>query len=192
MIFIPCSFLFLYLFSFSKSIEFWHKQRIGFCAHSLLYIDTAAMHSGAPDEPAPKRYKSDAPDEPAPSSLTQARQMWLVEPTPSSLRQARQMIVEACRDMRVSMCHAIESARIIKRRCDRLVELLDADQEMDSEAVEKCVEDLGGMGVFGATQSLESHATDVIELTEQITLTVRESTQQTQPTIQETTQTIQE
>ena len=102
------------------------------------------------------------------------------------------MIVEACGEMRASVCQAITSARTIKRRCDRLVELLDAHQEMDSEAVKECVEDLGGMGAFGATQSLESHATDVIELTEQITLTVRESTQQTQPTIQETTQTIQE
>ena len=109
------------------------------------------------------------------------------------------MIVEACREMRASMCHAITSARTIKRQCNRLVELLDAHQEMVSEEVKQCVEDmkecvedLGGMGAFGATQSLESHATDVIELTEQITLTVRESTQQTQPTIQETTQTIQE
>ena len=43
MIFIPCSFLFLYLFSFSKSIEFWHKQCIAINSDfTSLYMDAAA------------------------------------------------------------------------------------------------------------------------------------------------------
>ena len=172
------------------------------------------MHSGAPDEPAPKRCKSDATEEHAPS-LTQARQMWLVPPTPSSLQETRQMIVEACGEMRQSLCLAITAGRKIKHECNKLADLLVAHQGMVSEEVKQCVEDvkecvedLGGMGAFGATQRMEMHATDVLEETAKIkcivrdiyavptpsravpkiTLTVRESTQ----TVQETTQTIQE
>ena len=108
------------------------------------------------------------------------------------------MIVEACGEMRKSLCQAITSGRTIKHECNKLVDLLDAHQGMVSEEVKQCVEDmkecvvdLGGMGAFGSTQRMEMHATDVVELTEKITLTtltVRESTQ----TVQETTQTIQE
>ena len=122
------------------------------------------------------------------------------------------MIVEACGEMRKSLCLAITSGRKIKHECNKLADLLDAHQGMVSEevkqcveGVKECVEDLGGMGAFGATQRMEMHATDVLEETAKIalltravptpsravpkiTLTVRESTQ----TVQETTQTIQE
>ena len=52
------------------------------------------------------------------------------------------MIVEACGEMRKSLCQAITSGRTIKHECNKLVDLLDAHQGMVSEEVKQCVEDV--------------------------------------------------